>query len=212
MGKRIDLTGQRFGRLVVLDFFDYDHNHKALWKCQCDCGNQKVVRANELRAGKTQSCGCLHKQQLSERVKKHGGRGTRLFNIWKNMKARCYNPKNEKYVIYGERGITVCEEWIHDFEKFRDWALSHGYQEHLTIDRIDVNGDYCPENCRWGTALQQARNKQHNHLITYKNETKTLSEWAEQFHVDHRTISRRLKVGWSIKEALETPVGERSKK
>lgn len=209
MGKRIDLTGQRFGRLVVLEFSGYDHNHKAKWNCQCDCGKQKVVRANELRSGKTQSCGCLHKQLLSVRVKKHGGRGTRLFSIWKNMKARCYNPKNKKFVIYGGRGITVCEEWVNNYTAFRDWSLSHGYAEHLTIDRIDNDKGYSPENCRWATVLQQARNKQHNHLITYKNETKTLSEWAEQFHIDHRTILRRLELGWSVEEALETPVGER---
>lgn len=212
MGKRIDLTGQRFGRLVVLDFFGYDHNRKALWNCQCDCGNQKVIRANELRCGKTHSCGCLHKQQLAERVTKHGGRGTRLFNIWKNMKSRCYNPKNEKFAIYGGRGITVCEEWISNYIAFRDWSLSHGYADHLTIDRIDNDKGYSPDNCRWATALQQARNKQHNHLIAYKNETKTLAEWAEKLCIDRRIISGRLKRGWSVEEAFETPVGERRRK
>lgn len=212
MGARIDLTGQRFGRLVVLEFSGYDKNHKALWNCKCDCGEQKVVRANELRSGKTHSCGCLHKQQLSERRTKHRGRGTRLYSIWKNMKARCYNPNNEKFPIYGGRGISVCPEWRTDFKPFRDWALSHGYQDDLTIDRIDVNGNYCPENCRWANAIQQMRNKQHNHLITYKNTTKTLAEWAEQFHIDRRTISRRLNQCWTVEEAFETPVGQRRKK
>ncbi len=159
MGKLIDLTGQRFGRLVVVARAENDSHNKARWCCRCDCGKEIIARSNDLRSGNTQSCGCFQRSQTSSTNATHGGGGTRLYTIWKAMKARCYNLKAEKYKDYGGRGITICPEWKNDFSAFRDWALSSGYTDDLSIDRIDVDGNYEPLNCRWATAKEQRHNR-----------------------------------------------------
>ena len=148
MPKLNDLTGQRFGRLTVLE------RTELKWLCKCDCGNKKIVAGGHLVSGDTKSCGCL-------RIK-HGMRNTRLYSIWHGMKERCYNTKHKFYKHYGGRGIKVCEEWKNDFQTFADWALSHGYADNLTIDRIDVNGNYEPSNCQWATNAEQQRNKRNS--------------------------------------------------
>ena len=163
MGKLIDLTGQRFGRLTVIeraeDYISPQGIKHVRWCCRCDCGNAHTVAGLDLRRGKTISCGCFHNELLSARVTSHKKCDTRLYRIWKNMRNRCYDPQNNRYYRYGGRGITVCEEWLHDFKAFYDWAMANGYQDDLSIDRIDNDKGYSPDNCRWETAKEQNRNK-----------------------------------------------------
>lgn len=188
---RIDLTGQKFGRLSVLGFSHTTHKFEAFWKCLCDCGKTVCVSAHHLRSNATKSCGCLQKERTSETHRKHGDSGGRLWNTWNHMKQRCSNPQNKAFSRYGGRGIKVCREWEESFEAFKDWALSNGYSEELTIDRIDTNGNYEPSNCRWATAKEQNNNKRNNVLVSYNDQTHTLQEWSEITGIPHETLRRR---------------------
>ena len=201
MGKIKNLLGQRFGKLVVIKYAGKEERGRSLWLCQCDCGNQKVVKARHLLHNDAKSCGCSQHQK--PRTTTEDDR--RLGDTLQNMKARCNNPNNIHYKNYGGRGITVCEEWQH-VDKFREWAYNNGYKPGLTIDRIDVNGNYEPSNCRWITMQEQQFNKTDSHLITYKGETKCLAEWENQLGIDHRTILARLNNGWTVEQALFTPI------
>ena len=157
MGKRIliDITGNRYGKLVVIKRAENrvqpNGNVVAQWLCRCDCGNKKVIASAGLRYGKVKSCGCLWK--------KHGYSGERLYHIWVNMKQRCYNQHSKDYKNYGLLNVRVCDEWLHDYLLFRKWAYSHGYEDDLTIDRINVYGNYEPDNCRWITNAEQQKNR-----------------------------------------------------
>lgn len=174
------MVGQRFGRLVVQSLIDdvASSDVPTRWKCLCDCGNTVVVRGYNLVSGGTKSCGCLMRERASEQNKTHGETKTRIHNIWNHMKQRCENPSNKAYGWYGGRGISVCEEW-HDYTVFRNWAVSHGYRDNLTLDRIDVNGNYEPANCRWITLREQQRNKRNNVRLTFMGETRTICDWAD---------------------------------
>lgn len=158
MGKLVDLTGQRFGRLTVIERAGTKKGH-ATWLCICDCGKESTVKGSSLTSGMTRSCGCLYKavNQTGAHTT-HNGSKDRLYNIWRTMRQRCQNPNSTKFADYGGRGIKVCEEW-QSYPVFRDWALSHGYSDDLSIDRINVNGNYEPSNCRWATAKVQANNR-----------------------------------------------------
>lgn len=165
MGKFIDLTGKRFGRLKVIEKIGYDKNYRVLWRCKCECGNETITRSENLNSGNTKSCGCLQRDETISASTTHGGYYERLYNVWRAMKSRCNNPNSNRYQYYGARGITVCDEWANSYATFREWALANGYDENAprgvcTIDRIDVDGNYEPSNCRWVDNRTNARNKQ----------------------------------------------------
>lgn len=204
MGKFIDLTGKPFGRLTVLRQAGKDNQDIILWVCLCSCGNYKIVRGQHLRNGSIQSCGCLRQEsssKIGKKNKKHGLEGTRLYHIWCSMKGRCYRPSALEYDNYGGRDIKVCEEW-QTFEPFMKWALSNGYSDNLTIDRIKNDEGYCPKNCRWVGYKEQANNRRNNRMITAFGETLTLSQWSEKLSINSSTIRGRLARGWDAEKAL----------
>lgn len=201
MGKIIDLTGKTFGRLTVIRYAGKAKNQKALWECECSCGNRIIAQGVNLRNGNTSSCGCLHKEKFNGY--KHGLKHTKLYNIWGAMKARCLNPHTKSYKNYGGRGITICEEWINDFKCFYDWAISNGYEENLSIDRIDVNGNYEPSNCRWVDAETQANNTRTNRKIEYNGKILTIAQWEKATGLP---IWNRLNSGWTLEECFERPL------
>lgn len=208
MSKLEDLSGQRFGRLVVL-YRDTKSKPSGgtKWICLCDCGNTKSVVATNLKNRRTRSCGCLQSELTSLRCKTHGdGSGCRLFRIWKAMKSRCYYERDVGYHLYGGRGISVCDLWRGSYASFKEWALKNGYSEKLTLDRIDPNGNYEPSNCRWATYKEQCNNKRGNVHITYNGETHTLSEWAEITGIKIATLANRKRLGWSDSDCIEIPV------
>ena len=215
MSRFIDLTGERFGRLVVLKKAS-NLESRVRWLCRCDCGKEKIVRGDGLRGGDTKSCGCLQKEKASiycKKFKTKHGHDTRdgkskTYASWQQMVQRCTNPSNKSYCNYGGRGITVCGRWG-KFENFLEdmGEVPEGHQ----IDRIDNNGNYCKSNCRWATRKEQGRNKRNNLFITYKGKTQLLVECAEQLGVKYYTLWSRLSRGWSIERALTTPVKKRRK-
>ncbi|NCC68647.1 MAG: hypothetical protein EOM14_10745 [Clostridia bacterium] len=206
VAQALDLVGQTFGRLTVVQRGENDRFGKARWICRCECGNEKVINSRTLMSGDTRSCGCLRAEMLKSIATTHGESASRLYSIWEGMKGRCYYPKHQRYARYGGRGITVCDEWLDKFEQFRDWALSHGYRDDLSIDRIDNDGNYEPSNCRWATNDEQMSNTSRSLLITYNGQTMTASHWAEAVGISYTTlISRITELGWSMEKALTTP-------
>lgn len=207
----IDLTGQHFGRLTVIKRAANDKYDNARWLCKCECGAEKIVTCQGLRGGFVLSCGCYHKDKIRELNTTHGGSNTRLFSIWRGMRARCNKSRCEAYSYYGGRGIRICDEWNNDFASFRDWSLANGYDDSLTIDRIDTNGNYEPSNCRWVTRKVQQNNTRRTRLFTIDGETKSIAEWCRIYGVPHeRTRRRVMNEGWNIKDALTTPALKRN--
>ena len=200
MGALIDLTGQVFGALTVLGKAPtLGKGYPAMWECLCECGNTSIVRSSDLRNGRTKSCGCGRTPHGEAGQKK-----TRLYRIWSGMKTRCHNEIDHMYRFYGAKGIEVCDEWRNSFESFRDWAVSNGYREDLTLDRKESSGNYSPENCRWATYKEQENNRSNNRLITHNGRTQTLSQWAAETGIHRGTIQYRLNHGWSVEKALNT--------
>ena len=158
MSRRVfkhDFRGKRFGKLLAIEPTEERVHGKVMWRCRCDCGNYCTVMSTRLASGHTKSCGCYNSEHTIETNTTHGGRHTRLYSIWASMKTRCLNPNSKTYHYYGGRGISICDEWKDNFSAFRDWALSNGYRDDLTLDRIDSDKDYSPENCKWSTWHEQ---------------------------------------------------------
>lgn len=214
---KIEMVGKRFGRWTVIERVDKDVDG-TYWLCRCDCGTERVVNGRGLRTGKSVSCGCYAREVTSRRMKNltpeekmkfarytHRQSDSRLYCIWWGMRERCYRPSKAEYKYYGGRGITICDEWLEDFMNFYNWAMANGYEDHLSIDRIDVNGNYCPENCRWATHKEQCNNRRQNRFLKFNGETHTVKEWADIIGINVVTLRGRLRTGWSVELALTTP-------
>lgn len=200
MAKFIDLTGKKYNKLTVISRAESRRQPSGklvtYWNCKCECGNTTQVRGCDLKDGHIISCGCSHI--------KHGyANKERLYETWKNMKRRCYDPKNKRYKQYGGRGIKVCNEWLKDYMSFRNWAMENGYKDNLTIDRIDVNGNYEPSNCRWATLEEQQNNVTRNRILRYKGEEKTMSEWSKKYNIPYSKFNKRVQMGWSVEKIIK---------
>lgn len=195
-----NLPGMKFNSLTVIDAVGNDNHGAKLWKCKCDCGNYTIQNTSNIISSRSKSCGCLKGYNL----KTHGYSRERLHNIWKGMRGRCNNSNESSYKNYGARGIKVCEEW-NDYTVFRKWALENGYNDSLTIERKDVNKGYEPSNCEWITLGEQCNNRRNTVRMTYKGQTKTLSQWSKEFGINYFTLYRRYcEYGWSVEKCLNT--------
>lgn len=193
-----NIIGRRFGRLLVVENLNINSHGSKLHRCICDCGKTKDVPISYLKSGHTKSCGCLVKEMHTT----HSLSQSRLYNIHQGMLARCFRENHFAYRDYGGRGITVCDKWKNNFMSFYEWALENGYCEDLTIDRIDVNGNYEPRNCRWVTKAEQSRNSRKNVYFTYNGITKTTSEWARELDIPITTLNRRIKQNRPLEEIV----------
>lgn len=208
MGRKINLVGEKFGRLTVLEELPNRVSprgwSKTQWKCRCECGNIASVTTQDLRKGDIKSCGCLKNDETILRMTTHGDTNTRLYKIWVAMRRRCNNINNSDYSNYGGRGIRVCVEWNEEYLSFKEWALSHGYSDDLTIDRIDVNGNYDPNNCRWISMKDQCNNRRSNRIYTYHGSEYNIRQLSDMFNIPYSRLYMRLYSGWSIDKALNT--------
>jgi hypothetical protein len=203
-----ELTGLKFERLVVLKRHHQNKESDWFWECLCDCGNKVITKGTTLTQGKVKSCGCYHKDKITT----HSMWKTPLYKIYRGIKSRCLQPLATGYSNYGGRGITVCDEWKMDPASFFKWAKENRYEEGLTIERIDNNGPYSPENCKWIPLKEQANNKRTSHIITFNGETKTVAQWATYLNIPRYILYNRINnYGWTDERALTTPVGERKK-
>ena len=210
MGKFVDLAGQRFGRLVALaPTSRRTSGNNIMWECKCDCGNTAYFGSGHLRSGKIKSCGCWKKDRMSNLNKTHGGKRERLYGVWMDIR-RCNDPTICEYDNYGGRGISVSQEF-ENYKDFREWALSNDYDPKATrgkctLDRIDVNGNYTPQNCRWVTISKQQLNKRNSLLITYKNKTQNASLWDKEMGFPQGTVAKRYRRNWELERIFNQPV------
>lgn len=208
----IDLTGRRYGRLTVIDF-SRRGNNKVYWNCECDCGNTKEVSSSHLGSGTTKSCGCLKRETSRKTRTNHGlskgtdGKVTRLFQIWGAMKKRCTNPNDKSYKNYGARGITFHEDWS-EYINFHNWAMANGYENGLSIERVDNDGDYEPVNCKWIELADQARNRRSSVFVDYKGERMLAMDLDKRMNFPEGTIKRRMDLGWSLEKSVNEPLGK----
>lgn len=208
----IDLSGKRFGKLIAIRINGKTNAGNYKWLCSCDCGKETTVSSVSLRSGSIVSCGCHIREVTAKRNLTHGQTKTRLHRTWSNMKTRCGNKNAINFQNYGGRGISVCDEWKSDFIAFRDWAIANGYSDQLTIDRIDNDGNYSPENCRWITSFEQQSNKRSNRNICIDGKKKTVTEWGRVYKIPPVAIWARLNRGWNPVAAVKTPSDCRRKR
>lgn len=200
-----DLSGKKFGRLSVIEFAGRDKHRHLLWRCVCECGNERLVAKNNLLSGRTVSCGCYASERASNQLRKHGMFSSRFYSVWHDMMRRCYNKNDVHYNRYGGRGISVCEEW-HDVRNFVAWCEQKNPDSGMTIDRIDNDSGYSPDNCRFVSLKDNQNNRSSNRNLEFHGETKTVTQWAEKTGIPASVIYSRLdKLGWSVEKALTTP-------
>lgn len=200
MGRRLEIkAGERYNRLTILKE-SAQRGYRRHFLCRCICGTVKEVCLASMRSGAVKSCGCLVKER-AQKTSVHGQWNKPIYGVWRDMIQRCTNPNIKNFHLYGGRGIKVCKGWM-EAKSFIDWAFANGYDSGLTIDRIDVNGDYSPENCRWVSVKVQQNNKRTNVVIEYKGVRRNLRQWSKITGTNHETLRRRLKEGWSVERAL----------
>ena len=208
--KSVFEIGDKYGRLTIQEYAGKAKNGSTLVKCICDCGTEKIVRLCSLKKGEIKSCGCFAKELLIKRNKTvkyttHGQSRTRLYTIWCDMKQRCLNKNQKVFKHYGERKISICDEWKNNFNSFYNWAIRNGYADNLTIDRIDVDGNYEPSNCRWATMQQQRRNTRSNVFVEINGVKKVLIDWCGYYKIKYTTVLSRIYSGWEMIKAITTP-------
>ena len=217
MGTKEDIAGKKYNRLTLVRPA-YKKGTRWIWECLCDCGNITFLESYAVKSGHTKSCGCLYLETRGKTRLVHGGckELASLYHIWENMKARCFNPKSANYSHYGARGITVCDEWRQDFQSFINWSVANNYEYGLSIERLNVDGNYEPTNCKWIPRNAQGRNKRNSRRVIVDGEEVSLSEYfysqkAEE-SIDYYNFSCRISLGWTLEKALSTPVNKRTKK
>ena len=203
MGKLVDLVGMKYHRLTVVSRAPNKRTSSA-WNCVCECGGEVVVTGTDLRNGHTKSCGCFRKETTRATRRKHGATGTPTYEAWKSMKKRCSNQENSDFPSYGGRGIQVCERWINSFPNFLE-DMGERPENKSSIDRINNNGNYEPENCRWSTQKEQCNNKRNNVLLTHNGKTQSLTLWAEELGCTKSVLRARKSRTWSDEKTLSTP-------
>jgi len=203
MGKPIDMTGQRYGRLSVIEMAGHNKHRQRLWRCVCDCGETTEVIGHLLRYGQTQSCGCLQKEAIASVNKKHGKSKSQIWFMHRSMMDRCYLQTSTAYKNYGGRGITVCKRW-HDFENF--YADMGDKPKGMTLERIDNDGPYSPDNVRWASYKDQANNRRNNVVLEFQGRKQTMQQWSDEMGLKIQTVWARLNRGWSVDRALTEEV------
>lgn len=202
-----NLEGNRYGRLLVIrrasDHVQPSGRRRIMWLCKCDCGNMIEVFGDNLKKGVSQSCGCYRHDKLSAIKSTHRETETKLYKVWRGIKTRCYNKHSKYYAQYGGRGIVMCDEWLDSFESFSYWAEASGYSEGSTIDRIDNDGMYSPDNCRWVDMKVQANNRRSNILLTLNGETHNITQWADIIGISPKTLFSRYYSGKSVEDILK---------
>ena len=198
MSRFIDLTGKRYGRLRVIKYVGDEK-----WECECDCGKITYPASYNLNKGHTKSCGCKNKEDLLKALTKHGKRHTKIYSAWCRMKRRCSDKNIESFKYYGGRGISVCEKWKNSFSEFYDWAMANGYDDNLEIDRIDNDGNYSPENCKFSTRKEQVRNRSNTLYIIYNGKSITFIELCEKFNINYKIAHGKYRKGKSLEEIFK---------
>lgn len=200
-----DISGQRFGRLTAIHKADSLNGHTR-WLCQCDCGNECIVHRSSLLTGNTTSCGCYKRENAKKLYSSVRQNDKHLYAVWNGIKQRCYNKNSISYKNYGGRGITMDDEWATNYESFYNWAMRSGYKRGLQIDRKNVDGNYCEENCRFVNLEVQANNKRNIKFYEINGISKSLPEWCREYNMDYYLVRQRVfKLGWNIEKALTVP-------